>query len=157
MVVDDLTHRGLQSGEREVAIGPALHWPWQHETGGTAPLGGPLYSRTARIAQPDHLRRLVESLARSVVERRPEPDIAAGPCADEELTMPAGNEQKKIREVDFVGQTHRQRMTFEMVDGKKWFSSRPSQAFCHHRTYDQTSDQTGPGGGGNAIDLSKRD
>ena len=71
--------------------------------------------------------------------------------------MPSGNEQKKIGEVDFVGQTHRQRMTFEMVDGKKWFSSRPSQALCHHRTDYQTPDQTGSGGRGNAIDLSKRD
>jgi len=71
--------------------------------------------------------------------------------------MPSGNEQKKIRKVDFVGQTHRQRVTFEMVDGKKRFFSRPSQALCHHRTYDQTPDQTGPGGGGNAIDFSKYD
>jgi len=71
--------------------------------------------------------------------------------------MPSGNEQKKIREVDFVGQTHRQRMTFEMVDGKKRLSSRPSQALCHHRTDYQTPDQTGSGGGGNAIDLSKHD
>src|SRR5581483_4987802 len=68
--------RGLEPGEREMRLFASYHWPWKLDFG--TPLGGEaLDLRSAGIAEPQQLRRLVEGLAERVVERRSEPLVDA--------------------------------------------------------------------------------
>src|SRR6516162_9905757 len=111
----DLTHRGFQSGEREITTGSALQRTRQDETGAITFVSGSLDRRPARIAEPHQLCRLVESLSGCIVERSPEAGIASNTAADEELTIPTGDQQEQVGEGEVIREMGRQRMTFEMV------------------------------------------
>jgi hypothetical protein len=152
----DLAYGSLQPREGEIATGPALQRARQQETRGIALASEALDLRPARIAEADQLRRLVESFASRVVECCTEAGITPDASANEQLAMPAGDQQEEVGKVDVIRQTRCQRVTFEMVDGEKRFSGGPGETFRHHRADNQTPDQTGSGGGGHPVDLGKR-
>ena len=108
--------RGLEAGEREMRLGPAEHRPRQRD--GRPPSRAPaLHRRAAGIAEAEQLGRLVEGLAERVVERRAEPLIAADILDDEELGVPARDEQQQIGKAEPIGQAGGQRMRLQMIDG----------------------------------------
>src|SRR5262249_60055424 len=111
--------------------------------------------RSARITEPEQLCCLVESFSRCVVERRTESGVASDTGTDEKLTMPSRNEQKEVRKVEAVRQTRRQRVTLEMVDRQKRLPGSPGNALGHHSADDQTTDQTGTGGGGHTGQIGE--
>ena len=71
--------------------------------------------------------------------------------------MPAGNQQKKIREIDAISQPGCQRVTFEVVDRDKGLSGTPGNPLPHHRADNQTTDKTGARGSGYSVEFSQRD
>ena len=71
--------------------------------------------------------------------------------------MPAGDQQKKKGEINTIGQSGGQRVTFEVVDRDKWLAGTPGDPLRHHRADNQTAYKTGTRGSGNSIDLGQRD
>ena len=71
--------------------------------------------------------------------------------------MPAGDQQEKIGEINAIGQSGGQRVTFEVVDSDKRLAGTPGDRLRHHRADNQTSDQTGARGSGHSIDLGQHD
>ena len=65
---DQLRHRRLQAGEREVAAGAAQQRPGQRVAGGVAARRQPLQRRAAGPAEAEQLADLVERLAHRVVD-----------------------------------------------------------------------------------------
>src|SRR5687768_14343954 len=69
--------RSLQSRQREVGFGPAVHWPRQFEAYRVAAQRLLLDLRAARITKAEQLRGLVERLADRVVHGRSDARIVA--------------------------------------------------------------------------------
>ena len=61
------THGRLQSGEREIAASPAFERARQSKAVRVTPTCDPLDRRSARIAEPDQLGRLVKCFSSGVV------------------------------------------------------------------------------------------
>ncbi len=69
--------------------------------------------------------------------------------------MTAGNEQQQIRKRQAVGQTCRQCMAFQVVDGIKRLLCRHGQCLGGHQPDDQSADQPRSCRGGHRIDVGK--
>ena len=95
-VIHHLAHRGLQAGEGEIAVLPALQRPGKVEALGIAAPRVGLDLRAARIAQPQKLRHLVEGLAQRIVDGGAEAVVAAHALDDLELGVPARDQQQQI-------------------------------------------------------------
>ena len=67
--------------------------------------------------------------------------------------MAAGDEEKKKREADAVGEPRGQRVAFEVVDGEERLPRDERQRLCRGEPDDDAADQPRPRGGGKAIDL----
>ncbi len=73
--------------------------------------------RSARIAEAQQLRGLVEGFADRIVERRAEPHVFSDIEHGENLRMPAGGEEQAVGKRRAVGQPRGERVGFEMIDG----------------------------------------
>src|SRR6516164_7489304 len=92
-----LAQRRLEAREREVAARPPLERPRQRVARGVTGLRGALDRGTAGKSQAQQLRALVEGFARSIVYRGAEAAIAADALDDEQLAMPARDQQQEKR------------------------------------------------------------
>src|SRR6185436_17559280 len=90
-VADGVEQRGLQPGEREVETGD----PCDREAVGLGVSlpGEPVDRGAAGVAQPEKPRALVDGLAGSVVQRRPQNGKALALTHIEEQGVPAACEQ----------------------------------------------------------------
>ena len=71
--------------------------------------------------------------------------------------MPAGDQQEKIGEINAIGQSGGQRVTFEVVDRDERLAGTPGDPLRHRSADNQTADKTGARGSGHSIDLSQHD
>ena len=154
---DQPAHRRLQSREREVAPRPTLEWPGQDKAVRIALASGVFDRRAAGIAEPDQLCGLIESLSGRVVKRGAKASVKPDSSAYQELTVPAGDQQNKIGEIDTIGQPGGQCVTFEVVDRDKRLAGTPRNPFSHHRADNQPAYETRARSGGYSVDLSERD
>ena len=114
--------------------------------------------RTARIAEPEQLGGLVESLAQRIVDRGREAAIFAHPLDQQQLAMPARDEQQQIGEFERrIGQPRAQRVAFEVVDREQRLPARHRQRLGAHQADHHPADQAGPRGRGDRIALVERD
>jgi len=91
---DMIAHRGLEPAETEIVAVFGLdrvvgQSAWEGERQGIPALGRGLDGRSARIAEPDETRNLVERLAGRVVERRAEPPVFPVPGHHDQLGVAA--------------------------------------------------------------------
>ena len=112
-------HSRLQAGKREMGLVASQHRPRQVEATRIS------LARAARStagppgkAEPQQLRRLVEGFAQRVIDGRAEPLVSADAAHDQELRMPAGNQQQQIRAAAAFGETHCQRVRLK-VDARR--------------------------------------
>src|SRR3546814_13688232 len=69
----------------------------------------------ARIAEPEQFRRLVERFARGIVDRGGEAAIDTNAADQQQLAMPARDEQQQIGEGEVgVGEARAERMALEI-------------------------------------------
>ena len=92
-------HGGFQAAEAEVEIGAGDHRSWQPDRPGDTEIRESRHRGTARIAEPEQLRRLVESFAGGVVERFPEQCVAAPVVDAHQLRVATGHQQRHEREL----------------------------------------------------------
>ena len=52
-----------------------------------------------------------------------------------------------------MGQAHRQRMCFEVVDGNEWLARDERDGFCRRQTDNDPADQAGTGSSSDSIEL----
>src|SRR3546814_9271312 len=90
--------RALEPGEGEMRFDAADQWARErHGAGVTVPRGA--FDRgAARIAEPEQFRRLVERFARGIVDRGGEAAIDTNAADQQQLAMPARDEQQQIGE-----------------------------------------------------------
>ena len=144
--------RGLQSREREMRLRPPVHRARQSD-GCAAALGGLLDRRTAGIVEAEQLRRLVESLAKRIVQGRAEARVLADVLDDEQLRVSARDEQQQIRKAQAMGEARVSACAFEMVHGDEGQPARKGDGLAGGDADDQPADQPRPRRGGDAVDL----
>ena len=118
-----------------------------------AALGGLLDRRTAGIVEAEQLRRLVESLAKRIVQGRAEARVLADVLDDEKLRVSARDEQQQIRKAQAMGEARCERVRFEMVHGDEGQPARKGDGLAGGDADDQPADQPRPRRGGDAVDL----
>ena len=107
---------GLQSGQREIRLGAAVHRPWQREPRGVAARRLLLDLRSAGIAQSEQLGGLVEGFADGIVDGGAEQRVIADAAHRHDLGVAAGGEEQAIGKRHGRRQPRGQRMRLEMVD-----------------------------------------
>ena len=100
-----------------------------------------LDQRTARIAEAEQFRRLVESLADRVVDRAAEPQIIADAAHAENLGMAAGGEKQAIGKRRRIGEPRGQRMRFQMIDRDQRLVVRKRDRLGRGQPDDDAADQ----------------
>ena len=152
-----LAHGRLESGEREVAARLAPHRPRQRETLRIASDRRLLDRRAAGKAQAQQLGGLVETLAGRIVDGGAEPREVAGAAHRQQLAMAARHKQQQIGKRDRLGQAHRQRMPFEMIDGDERLVVREGQRLGGHDADHHAADQPRPARRGDAVEIGETD
>ncbi len=116
-----------------------------------------LYRRPARIGKAEELRRLVERLARRIVDRRGEAAVIAKTAHFEQLAVPAGDEQQEIGEIEIgIDQPRRERVAFEMVDGDQRLAGGKREALAGKQRDHHSADQPRAGGRRHGVDVMDR-
>jgi hypothetical protein len=147
--------RGLEPGQREVRLRPALHRARQREPGGVAARRLFLDLRPARIAQPQKLPGLVERLADGVVQCGAEQAIVADPAHRENLSVAARGEEQAIGKRRRRGEPRRQRVRLEVIDRQERLVVDQRDGLGGGQADDHATDQPGPGGRGDPVDIAK--
>lgn len=143
----------LQPGEGQIAAGTVQQGTRQ---GKPVPVPAPrlgLDRRAAGLRKTEHLRNLVERLARCIVDRAAQTMKRLGSVHDQELTMAARDKQKKIGKGQTVGQPGCQGMTGKMVDAHQGQASGSRQALCKHDPGHHPADQTRSRRHGNPVQI----
>jgi hydroxymethylbilane synthase len=153
-------HSGLETGERKIMLLAMHHRARQRE----------FFDRVCRvfagrrkffeigaagIGQANELRRFIETFAGGIVQRRAPALVSADIFGNQNLRMPAGDQQQQIREFDLVGQARSEGVAFEVIDGEKGNVLRSSNRLAHHHADHHPTDQAGAGGGGDAVEVFK--
>ena len=69
--------------------------------------------------------------------------------------MAARDQQQQIGKVDLLGEPHRQRMAFEMIDGEERLVVREGQRLGGHHAHHHAADQARPAGRGDAVEIGE--
>ena len=138
-------HRRLQAGKREIAPRPSLHRTGKGEPGRIAAGRGAFDLGTARETKPQHLGDLVEGLADGVVEGGSEQPVRAHVFRDQQLAVAAGRQQDEERELDAVGEPHRQRVPLQVVDRDEGNAQHQRDRLRRRRADHDPADQARPG------------
>jgi hypothetical protein len=152
-----LAHGGFQAGEREVASRTPLEGARQRKPFGIPSCGGVLNGGPAGKTEPEQLGRFVEGFPDCIVDGGSEQVILAQSGHGEQLAMPTRHQQQEIGEGHTIGQPRRQGVGFKMVDGNEWQAARRSDGLGGHAADMNATDQSGAGGGGNAVHCIKPD
>ena len=111
VLADDAGDGALESGEGEMRLGRADQRARKRHGAGITVRRRFLHRWTAGKAEAEQLGGLVECLARGVVDRRGEPAIGADTLDQQQLAMPARDEQQEIGESQVgIRQARRQAM-----------------------------------------------
>ena len=108
------------------------------------------------MAKPEQLGGLVEGLTKRIVNGGAPALIFADPGHQDQLAVPAGDEQQQIGETKPVGQARGQRMRLQMIDGDKGFARGGGEPLGHCQPDKQTADQPRSGRRGNRVDTVQR-
>ena len=149
--------RRLEARKREVTPRPSLHRTRQGEAFGVAPRRLPLDQGAAGKAQAQHLGCLVEGLADGIVDGGAETAIAPHPFDDQQLAMATRDQQHQIRKSHVVGKPRRQGVPLQVVDCKKRQVMDSGNGLGRGHPDQEAADETRPGGGGDAVQLSEFD
>src|SRR6185369_11288991 len=102
---------------------------------------------TARVAETEEAGTLVERLARSVVERRPQDPEPRVVLDVEQQRVPAAREQAQERRVDRVGlEVQRGDVSLQMVDRNERDAPAPGEPLRDSEPDQQCADQPWPAG-----------
>ena len=123
---------------------PAEQRPGEGEPGGIALAGQALDGGTTRVAEPQHLRDLVEGFAQRIVDRGAEPPIAPYILDDQKLAVTARHQQQQVGKIHVVGQPGGQRVAFEMVDRDQRQPMDEAEGLGGDEAHHQPADQPGP-------------
>jgi hydroxymethylbilane synthase len=137
-----------------IALGPG-QGPRQSKTRGIAAARRLLDSRPARKPQPQQLRRLVKGLAHGIVDGRTQPPELPHPLANEQLAVPARNQQQQIGIGNALHQPRRQRMRLQVVEGDKRLAAGQRQRLGHGEPDGNPADKPRPGRHRNPVQLIK--
>ena len=117
----------------------------------------PFNRRAARKAQAQNLGGLVKGLTQGVVNRGAQTLVASRTFHQQDLAMPARNQQQQIGELQrAIGQTRGQSVAFQMVDRDQRLARCHSQRLGTDQPDHDPADQAGASGGRNRIDIGKR-
>ena len=130
---------------------PPVHGARQSD-GCAAPLGGLLDGWTAGIVEAEQLCRLVEGLAKRIVQGGAEARVLADLLDDEKLRVTARDEQQEIGKSQAMGEARCERVRFEMVHGDEGQPARKRDRLARGNADDQPADQPRPSGCGDAVD-----
>ena len=115
-LANDVEERGLETREREVEAGDPRNREVEHRR--VSLRGDAIDRRSARVAETEQTRSLVERLARCIVERGPQPLGSPALSAREEKRVPSAREQACEGRLERVRlQVERGDVALEVVDG----------------------------------------
>ena len=141
LLLDEHERRGFQSREAEIKVAARQHRPRQVVAAGRAALGQRRECRSARVAQAEELRGLVEGLAGRVVLRLTEEAVAAHAVHPHQLSVAARNEKGDEGKCGPPsGEQRRKQVAFQVMDSKY----RNRQRFSE-RVGEGSADQQGAG------------
>src|SRR5207244_1496237 len=97
---------------------------------------------TARIAEAEELRRLVERFADCVVDRGSDLDVFAHPADGDDLSVASGGKKQTIGKRRIVGQSGGQRMRLEMINRNQRRLGYERDRLCGREPDDDSADET---------------
>jgi hypothetical protein len=146
--------RRLDPGEREVEARNA--GDRKPERLGVAATGQCVDGGTARVAEPEQPRALVERLSGSVVERRAEPFGRAVPAHRQQEGVPPAREQADERRLDrLVTEVERRDVPLQVVDRNERDPPRPGDRLRRREPHEEGADQPGPARDADARDVAQ--
>jgi hypothetical protein len=149
--------RGLEPREGEVAAGPVKQRTRQRQAGGIARAGLGLDGGPAGLWQAQKPRRLVEGFAGGVVDRAADAFEPFGGVDDQELAMPARDEQQEIGKGGRIGQPRGERVAGEVVDPEKGQAGGKRDRLGAGDARQKPADQAGARGRGDAVKVAQGD
>ena len=138
-------------------LGPAEHRPRKRKARGIARARGLLDRRAAGLRQAEQLGGLVEGFAERVVDGGAEADVAADVLDQQQLRVPAGDEQQQIGRLETLGQADRQRVGFEVIDGDQRQAVNQRDRLRRGEADEQAADQAGAGGRSDRRQVAEAD
>ena len=149
-------HRAFQPSEGEMRFCTTQQRTWQRHSAGVALQGDPLDRWTTGKAQSEDLGSLVERFTQRVIDRSRQPPVTSHAFDQQDLAMPARNQQQQIRECQRgIGQPRRKGVAFQMVDRNQRLVAGHRQRFGGDQPDHHPADQPRPGGGGNRIKVGQ--
>ena len=124
---------------------------------GSPPCASALDGRAARVAEPQHLRDLVERLADRIVDGGAEQAVAADALDRDQLAMAAGDQQQEIGEVELGHEAGGQRVRLEVVDRHQRQVVDQCHRLAGEQAHHQPADQPRTGGGGDPGEIAEAD
>lgn len=146
-------HAGFQAGEGKVQVWLVEKSARKGKTLRVAAARALFYVRSAGVGETEHFGDFVKGLARGIVERAAELKVGGGGIDPQQQGVTAGDDQRDVRRHLRQGDEGREQMAFEVVDGEKWFAQGAGHGFCGGVADEERRSETGPGGGGEGIDL----
>ncbi len=105
------------------------------------------------MPKAQELGDLVEGLAQRIVDGATPALVIAHPAHEDELAVPARNQQHEIGKGDAVGQPGGQRMRLEVVDRDERLAEPCRKGLGGGEPHEHAPDQPGAGRRGNGVDL----
>src|SRR6185369_237132 len=119
--------------------------------------GEPVDRGAAGVAQPEKARALVEGLARSVVQRRPQNGEALALAHIEDQRVPATCEQAEKRRIDVLWlEVERRDVPVQVVHWDQRQAARPGDRLRRGDADEQSADEARPASDRNGVDLVER-
>ena len=147
--------RGLEAREGQVAAGTVEQRARQGKAGGVAVLRLALNGRPSGLGQAEELCRLVEGLAWRVVNGAADPFEPVRGMDDQELAMPARDEEKEVGKGGCVGQARGQRVAGEVIDADEREAGDERDGLGAHHARQEPADEPGARGRGDAVKVSQ--
>lgn len=138
--------RGLQPRKGQVTPRPVKQRARESEGARVARGSFGLDRRPTGLRQTEQLCRLVEGLARRVVDRAAKAGELRLPLDHKELTVPAGDQKHQVGKLEPVRQPRRQRMPGEMIDPDERQVACGGQPLGAHHPRHDAANQPGSGG-----------
>ncbi len=127
------------------------------EAVGVAGARGLLDGGSAGMREAEQFRGLVEGFAERVVDGGAEADVAADILDQQQLRMPAGDEEQHVGRPEIFGEAGGQRVSFEVVDGDQRQAVDERDRLRRREADQQPADQAGAGGCRNRREVAETD
>ena len=144
---------GFQPRKRKIVARRPQKRTRKLEAARVSAFGSRLDRRPAWKSKPQQLRRLVESLAHRIIDRRAQPLELTDTTADQQLAMPTRHEQQQIGIRDPTRQARRQRMRFKMVQRNERLARSKCHSFGRRQPDSDTAHEPRPRSDSNPVNI----